>query len=334
MLRSQKNHQFVAGAADVSGADGHNRVAGASFAQQKFDSVLHRPEIVDVFVSGFADGRGQRLTGDAGDWRFARGIDVEQHEHVGLIEGAAELVPEMLRARKAVRLKENEQAVELAATRRFERGANFGGVMAVVVDHGDVVHDTLQVEPASHAGKFRESFAYQVSRNVEIKRDRSGRSGVSHVVHSRRMGQAEQAEVFAAVGQAKLAVEAFQLYVADNQVGLARGPVGDDGTLHVGNNGLYVGLIEAQNRGAIERHAVHELNEGALYVFQRAVLVEVFAVDGCNDSNHRREHQEASVALIGFHDEILAFAETRGGARLIHPAANHKGRIKMRGVKN
>ena len=41
MLRSEQNHQFVAGAADVSGADGKNGIAGLGFFQQKLDGFLH-----------------------------------------------------------------------------------------------------------------------------------------------------------------------------------------------------------------------------------------------------------------------------------------------------
>src|SRR5580692_360862 len=159
MLRPEEDHQFVAGAADVSGADGHDGVAGAGFAQQKFDAGLHRAEIVDVLVAGFADGVGERFTGDAGDGRFARGVDIQQHQNVGLIESAAEVVPEMLGARKAVGLEEDQQTIELAAAGGFEGSANFDRVMAVIVDHGDVVDDSFDVETAAHAGEFRESFA-------------------------------------------------------------------------------------------------------------------------------------------------------------------------------
>jgi hypothetical protein len=105
MFRAEENHQFIAGAADVSGADGHNGVASASFAQEKLDAVLHGAEIVDVFVAGFADRVGEGFAGDAGDGRFAGGVNVQEHQNVGLIEGAAEVFPEMLGARKAVGLE-------------------------------------------------------------------------------------------------------------------------------------------------------------------------------------------------------------------------------------
>src|SRR5580704_5650773 len=76
MLRSEQDHQFIAGAADVSGAYGEDRVAGPRFAQQELDSRLHRAEVVNVFVSDFLNGVGERFAGDAGNRGFARGVDV------------------------------------------------------------------------------------------------------------------------------------------------------------------------------------------------------------------------------------------------------------------
>ena len=93
MLRSQQNHKFVARAADVARADGQNGVAGVRLSQQKFDAFLHRPEIVDILVTGLANGAGKRFTGHARDGRFAGRIDVRQHENVGLVERTAEFIP-------------------------------------------------------------------------------------------------------------------------------------------------------------------------------------------------------------------------------------------------
>ncbi len=60
----------------------------------------------------------------------------------------------------------------------------------------------------------------------------------------------------------------------------------------------------------------------------------MLAIDGGDDGHDGREHQEAAIALVGFHDKIFALAEPRGRARLVHPAANYKGRVQMRGSKN
>ena len=76
-----------------------------------------------------------------------------------MIEGFGEIVPEMLRAREAMRLKENEKTIEFAAARGVERGANFLRVVAVIVNDGDVGDDTFDVEAAADAGKVGEAFA-------------------------------------------------------------------------------------------------------------------------------------------------------------------------------
>src|SRR4029077_7499005 len=106
----------------------------------------------------------------------------------------------MLRTGEPVRLKEHEQAAEFAAAGGFECGANFGGVMAVVVDDGDVVDHAFDVEAAADSGEFREAFANQLGWNAEVKGHGGGSGGVATVVDARRMGKLEGAEIFAFVG--------------------------------------------------------------------------------------------------------------------------------------
>src|SRR6266566_648438 len=145
------------------------------------------------------------------------------------------------------------------------------------------------------------------------------------------MRQPEQTEIFTSVSQPELAAQTLQLHIADHQIGLARSSIGNDRTLHAGNDGLHVGLIDTENRRTVKRHAIHKLDEGVLNVFERGVLVEVFAINRSYHSDHRREHQEAAVALIRFHDKIFAFAKPRGSARLVDFPADHKRGVKMRG---
>ena len=63
----------------------------------------------------------------------------------------------MLGARVAVRLKKHQQAVVIAAARGLEGGANFGGMMAVIVDQRDAVERSFDFETTSDARKFREA---------------------------------------------------------------------------------------------------------------------------------------------------------------------------------
>src|SRR5712672_2603442 len=210
---------------------------------------------MNVLVAGLANGTRECFARDTGDGRFAGGIDINERKNIGLIESAAEIGPEVLGAAETMRLKEHQEAIELAATGCFERGANLGGVMAVVVNHGDVVDHSLDVKAAADAGKLNETFANQVGWNIQVKRDRGSRSGVANIVHAGRMRQPEDAEVFALVGQAKLAAQAFEFYIADDQVGLARSSISNDGALYARNDGLHVGFINTEDCGAIEGHA-------------------------------------------------------------------------------
>src|SRR5438552_780822 len=205
MLRSQQNHEFVARPADITRADGEDGVPWASLLEQELDAFLHRTKIMDVIVAVVANGASKAFAGYARDGRFASRINGEQHEDVRLIERTAEFIPKVLSARITMRLEEHKQAIELASAGRFERGANFGGVMAIVVNDGNVVDHALDIKAAAHAGKLSETFADQVSGNVQIEGNGGGRRSVANVVHAGRMRQTEQAEVFTSVGELELA---------------------------------------------------------------------------------------------------------------------------------
>src|SRR5258708_34759058 len=144
------------------------------------------------------------------------------------------------------------------------------------------------------------------------------------------MRQPEQAEIFAPVSQPELALQTFQLHIADYQIGLTRSSIRNDGTLHAGNDRLHVGLIDTENRRTVKWHAIHKLDEGALNILERGVLVEVLAINRGYYSDHRREHEEAAIALVRFHHKIFAFAEPRGRPRLVDLPADDKRGIKMR----
>src|SRR5208282_6210644 len=147
----------------------------------------------------------------------------------------------MLGSGVAVRLEQHQQPLVTASARGFERGANLGRMMAVVVDKSDACERAFDFETAPDTGKFPQAGANQVCGNVERKADGSRSGGVSHVVNPRRRRQMEDAKVVAVIRQAKLAREAVELDVADDQVRLTRSAVRDDGTLHAGENRLHVG---------------------------------------------------------------------------------------------
>jgi hypothetical protein len=148
------------------------------------------------------------------------------------------------------------------------------------------------------------------------------------------MRQLKHPEVVPSISETKLAAEAFELDIADDQVGLARDPVGNDRPLYAGNDGLHVRFVQAQDRCTIEWDPVYELYEAILDVFERTVLVEVFAVDRGNHRDNRGQQQETAIAFVGFHDEKFTFAESCSCACLVHAAAHHECRIEVRRGKH
>src|SRR5262249_5990477 len=169
VLRSEQNHKLAAGAADVTCPNGQEGISWARLAQQEFDAFLHRAKVEHFLMSRLANRLGECLAGYSGNRGLAGGVDVGQYENVGEIESDAEIVPKGLRAGEPVRLEQDQQAVKLAATSGFERGANFGRVVAVVVDYSDSLDHAFDVEPAADAGKFGETFANQFCRHIEIE---------------------------------------------------------------------------------------------------------------------------------------------------------------------
>jgi hypothetical protein len=116
-LRAQQHGKLVERAPYTSGADGQHGIAGSRFAEDVFDARLHRAREHHILVAGGANGVGQPLAADSLDRGFARRVDFGQHQDIGLIERTTEIIPEVLRARVAMRLEKNEQAAKAAAAR-------------------------------------------------------------------------------------------------------------------------------------------------------------------------------------------------------------------------
>ena len=102
--------------------------------------------------------RARASRGDALDGLLARGVDVGHEQHVGLVEGAAELVPERLRARVAVGLEEHHRPPRARPRAQgLEGDPDLGGVMAVVVHHEHAARFAAHLEAAVDAGEGLEA---------------------------------------------------------------------------------------------------------------------------------------------------------------------------------
>ena len=90
-------------------------------------------------------------------------------------------------------------------------------------------------------------------------------------------------------------------------------------------------IVDAGGDGAVERHLVHEVEEGALDVGHVVVAVHVLAVEIGDDGEDGRELEEGAVAFVGFGDQILRGAEPGVGAERIDAAADDDGGVEAAG---
>src|SRR6266702_1108836 len=102
MLRAEKQGEFSQGPIDVARSDGKHGIAGPHFAKQPLDALLERAAINNVLVAGGANRFRQGRGVNAANRCFTRGVDIRDDQEVRLIEGAAEVIPEVLRARKTM----------------------------------------------------------------------------------------------------------------------------------------------------------------------------------------------------------------------------------------
>src|SRR5579859_237509 len=188
MLRAEKQGEFSQGAVDVPCSNRDHGVAGSHFAKQLLDALLQRGAIGNVLVTGGTNPFRQCRACDSPNGRFAGGVDIRHDQHVRLIEGAAEVVPQVLRARKAVWLKEHQQTVVAAATRGLERGSNFHRMVTVVIDQSNAAHRAFNLKAPSYSREGLKTLANEIGRYVEIKGNRCCCGGVSDIVNARRTG--------------------------------------------------------------------------------------------------------------------------------------------------
>src|SRR4029077_17824913 len=102
---------------------------------------------------------------DPPNGRFARGVDIRHDQHVRLIEGAAEVVPQVLRTRKAVRLKEHQQTVLAGPACGLECGTNFHRLVVVVLDQSNAAHRAFNLKTPSYSREGLETLANEIGRD-------------------------------------------------------------------------------------------------------------------------------------------------------------------------
>jgi hypothetical protein len=186
----------------------------------------------------------------------------------------------------------------------------------------------FHLESPRDPGERFQAVANQVRRDIEHQPDSRRRGCVAHVVNSRRRRQLEHAEILVAEFQPELAGEPLELHIGNHKIGLTGRAIGEDRPVDARQDGLHVGLIEAQHDRTIERNTIDELQEGLLNFLERMVLPQMLAVDRRDHRDHRGEQQERAIAFVRLDDHVFALPDAGVRAGMVHAAAHDERRIE------
>jgi hypothetical protein len=110
-----------------------------------------------------------------------------------------------------------------------------------------------------------------------------------------------------------------------------RKAVAGDGAGHALQDVAHGGTVHTQDRRAVERHAVQEIDKRALEPAEVvAVGLHVVGVDVGHHGHHGQQVQERCVGLVGLDHDVVAAAQLGVGACAVELAADHKGRVQAR----
>mmetsp|Transcript_6954 Transcript_6954/g.29338 ORF Transcript_6954/g.29338 Transcript_6954/m.29338 type:complete len:488 (-) Transcript_6954:357-1820(-) len=192
--------------------------------------------------------------------------------------------------------------------------------MAVVVDQREAAAIrgrpvAMLLEATTHPGEAGQRAQDGRVRAVQFGRDGNRGECIAHIVFTGQVQQhVEIGPALALTAEAHLrARQRLHRHRAHAHAG--RQPVADHRPFDAPEDGLHARVVGAHHRGAIEGHAVQELDEGPVQALHRVpVGVHVVLVDVGDDRQHRAEFQEGGIAFVRLDDDELALAEPRIGA--------------------
>ena len=152
---------------NIAGSHRQHQIPGFSDVHNLLDSILKGRAVADVrAIHRFH----QRERVHAGDGSFAGRINVDDTNNVRSLKAITKFMQQIASASVAMRLKENEDAFESALTGRFQGGANFCGVMAVIIDDSDAADFSLALKATLDPSKIREPGRQYVQERRQAER--------------------------------------------------------------------------------------------------------------------------------------------------------------------
>src|SRR5436305_11048060 len=169
---------------NVARTHAQNEIAGVEHVSDIAMDPFKTRLITHSAMSMTRDFVSDRLATDARDWGLARGIDIGHNNAVGVIKRASEFMTQRFGSRKTMRLKHRQDAFTARRSCRLERGANFTGMMRVIIDQQKTIAGVFYFEPPPGVLKFAKGICNFFKRNPKFARQCDYPDGVVDVVLS------------------------------------------------------------------------------------------------------------------------------------------------------
>src|SRR5579859_1195693 len=228
-------------------------------------------------------------------------------------------------------------ALEPALAGRRQGGANFRGMVAVVVDHADFGGAAAKLKAAVDAAEVLQRLAYALGSDIKPDAHGHGCRSVQHVVTAGN-AQVEIAQRLAPVLHGKMRIMpgagAFSFVHSHAKIRVFMRAVGGGAASQTGQHAAEPFVVMAEHGHAVKGDAVNKIEKSLLYVGHVAVAIHVLAVNVGDHGENGRQLEKGAVALVSFSDQILRLAETRVGAHGVHAPADHDRGIEPAGCQN
>lgn len=175
-------------ARDVARAEEEDEVAGTHFGAHGGDEVVEDGHEARGLAAG-AHGVGEDAAVDAGDFRFARCVNLGEPEAVGVAETGGELREQAARAGEAMRLERDEQTPAAELFQRPQRRGDLARMMAVVIVDAMFAAAVEQFLPPRRAGETAEGAGDVGGFVAEFRQQRDDGGGVGDIFSPTRLSE-------------------------------------------------------------------------------------------------------------------------------------------------
>ena len=261
-----------------------------------------------------------------GQRRFAGGVHVQHPHAIRVGEGRAEFVRQRLGSRIAMRLEDRQHAPAQPA-RHAQGGADLGRMVGIVVHHADPGRLAAGLEPPRHAMESPEGLADVGETDFELETHGHRGERIEGVVLPGHV-KLDRAQIAPLRDHPEVRSLGSHAQLNATHLGVRAQAVEQGAGRHPRQDPADLPIVHAQDRGAVERHAVGELHERLANLFDSGVVLEVLAVDVRHHRHRRRQAQEGAIALVRLGDQEAAKPQSSVRAERSQPPADHDRRIE------